>query len=183
MLLMGQLDADVRVWNDSMPQWAAASQIPGLIPLTAMNRGPRAGGDPSPSDGDMEGLCKSAKASRPWALFLAITAFVYAGLCVLFGFLMLVHGADKGLPPLVAMGLFWIVSGAVTATGGILLSNYANRLASLTYGPSCKVLESAMDRLKTFWMFVSIVLIVTLAFIGFFTIWILALGVSLAHYM
>ena len=40
-----------------------------------------------------------------------------------------------------------------------------------------------MDRLKTFWMFVSIVLIVTLAFIGFFTIWVLAIGVSLAHYM
>ena len=40
-----------------------------------------------------------------------------------------------------------------------------------------------MDRLKTFWMFVSIVLIVTLAFIGFFTIWVFAIGVSLAHYM
>ncbi len=143
-------------------------------------RGARGGGERSPgSEDDVESLCKAAKASRPWALFLAITAFVYAGLCILLGFLMLVHGADKGLPPLVAMGLFWIVSGAVTAAGGILLSNYANRLASLTYGHSCKVLESAMDRLKTFWMFVSIVLIVTLAFIGFFTIWMVAIGVSL----
>ncbi len=116
-------------------------------------------------------------------MFLAITAFVYAGLCIFLGFLMLIQGADKGVPFLVAAGLFWMVSGVVTATGGILLSNYANRLASLNYGHASKVLESAMDRLKTFWMFVSIVLIVTLAFIGFFTIWIFAIGVSLARLM
>jgi hypothetical protein len=183
MLLTGQLGSNALVWKDGMPQWVAASQIPCLVPMPALNRAARDGVDRSPAEDGMEDLCKAAQASRPWALFLAITAFVYAGLCILFGFLMLVHGADKGFPPVVAMGLFWMISGAVTAAGGILLSNYANRLASLTYGHSAKVLESAMDRLKTFWMFVSIVLIVTLAFIGFFTIWILAIGASLARYM
>jgi hypothetical protein len=149
-----------------------------------VNRGARGGGEHSvESEDDIRGLCKAAAASRPWALFLAITAFVYAGLCALLGFLMLVHGAEKGFPPVVAMGLFWMISGAVTATGAILLTSYASRLAGLTYGHSSKVLESAMDRLKTFWMFVSIVLIVTLAFIAFFTIWVFAIGVSLAHYM
>ena len=184
MLVIGQLDGEALVWNDSMPQWVAASQIPGLVPRQAVNRLAQGASQRGhAADDGLEDLCKAATASRPWALFLAITAFVYAGLCILFGFLVLVHGADRGFPPLVAMGLFEIVSGAVTAAGGILLMNYANRLASLTYGPSCKVLESAMDRLKTFWMFVSIVLIVTLAFIGFFTIWVLAIGVSLAHYV
>ena len=135
MLAIGQLDSETLVWNDSMPQWVAASQIPGLIPMPAMSRGTQGGGERSPgSEDDMASLCKAAMASRPWAMFLAITAFVYAGLCILLGFLMLVHGADKGLPPAVALGLFWMVSGAVTAAGGILLSNYANRLASLTYG-------------------------------------------------
>ncbi len=184
MLITGQLDSKALVWNDGLPQWVAASQIPGLIPIRVMNSGSPATSDgPQESQDGMASLCKAAAASRPWALFLAITAFVYAGLCILFGFLMLVRGADKGLPPLVAMGLFWIVSGVVTAAGGILLSNYANRLGSLTYGPSCQVLEIAMDRLKTFWMFVGIVLIVTLAFIGFFTIWVFAIGVSLSHYV
>jgi len=181
MLLTRQLDSNALVWNDSMPQWIAASQVPGLVAMPAINRGAVVVADPS--DGDVDGLFKAATASRPWALFLAITAFVYAGLCILLGFLMLVQGADKAIPFLVATGLFWIVSGAVTAAGGILLANYANRLASLAYGHSCKVLESAMDRLKTFWMFVSIVLIVILAFIGFFMIWVFALGVSLPHYM
>ena len=167
-----------------MPQWVAASQVPGLMPMPAMNRAARGAGDGSrASEEGMQSLFKAAAASRPWVLFLAITAFVYAGLCVLLGFLMLVQGAEKGVPPLVAMGLFWMISGVVTAAGGALLLNYANRLGSLTYGHSCKVLESAMDRLKTFWMFVSIVLIVTLAFIGFFTVWVFAIGVSLARYM
>ena len=184
MLAIGQLDAEALVWNDSMPQWVAASQIPALMPTPVRNRGARGVDEHSAgSDDGLESLCKAARASRPWALFLAITAFVCAGLYILLGFLMLVLGADKGNPISVASGLFWIVSGAVTATGGTLLSNYASRLASLTYGHSAKVLETAMDRLKTFWMFVSIVLIVTLAFIGFFTIWAFAIGVSIPHYM
>ena len=184
MLATGQLDCDAMVWNDGMTQWAPASRISALVPLAAMDRRPAGGGQRSNgSDDDLEDLCKAAAASRPWVLFLAIVAFVYSGLCILAGFLMLVHGADRGLAPLVATGLFWIVSGVVTAVGGILLSNYANRLASLNYGRAAKVLEIAMERLKTFWMFVSIVLIVTLAFIGFLVIWIFALGVSLARYM
>ena len=116
-------------------------------------------------------------------MFLAITAFAYAGLWILLGLLMLVQGAGKGNPFLVATGLGWMISGIVTATGGILLTSYANRLASLTYGKECKVLESAMDRLKTFWIFVSIVMIVTLAFAVFLLIWVFAVGVSLAHYI
>jgi hypothetical protein len=183
MLASGQLDCDALVWNESMPQWAAASQIPGLIPKQAVNRGMQGGGRSPGADNDMASLCKAAAASRPWALFLAITAFVYAILCTLCGFLLLANGANKGFPPLVAMGLFWVIGGVVNATGAILLLNYANRLGSLTYGASAKVLESAMNRLKVFWMFLGIVLIVTLAFLVFFTIWVFAIGVSLAHYM
>ena len=183
MLVTGQLDSSTLVWNDSMPQWVAASQISGLISPPVMIRGMPDGSEGAHvSEDDMASLCKAATASRPWALFLAVAAFVDAGLCILFGFIMLVHGAEKGFPPAVALGLFWIVSGAVTAAGGMLLLNYANRLASLAYGHSAKVLESAMDRLKTFWMFVSIVLIVTLAFLGFFTIWVFSIGVF-AHWM
>jgi hypothetical protein len=184
MLATGQLEATALVWADGVPQWVAAAQIPGLVPPAVVHRGPQGGGDREPAaDDSLESLCNAARASRPWALFLAVTAFVYACLCILFGFVLVVQGADRGAPPAVAMGLFSMVSGVVTAAGGILLSSYASRLASLTYRPSCTILASAMERLKTFWMFVSICLIVTLAFIGFFTIWIFAMGVGLAHYI
>ena len=183
-LVSGQLGSETLVWNDSMTQWTAASQTPGLIPLPAKNRGTHGGRQrPQGSEDDMEGLYRAARASRPWALLLAITAFVYAGLCILLGFWVLVKGAEKGFPPLVAMGLFEIVSGVVAAAGGILLLSYASRLASLAYSHACKVLESAMDRLKTFWIFVSFVMIVSLAFIGFFAVWIFAIDASLARFM
>ena len=88
MLVTGQLDSDALVWNDSMPQWVAASQVPGLIPDAGNEPGrARRRRSSHASDDDMESLCKAAGASRPWALFLAITAFVYAGLCILLGFL------------------------------------------------------------------------------------------------
>ena len=83
MLVIGQLDADALVWNDSMPQWVAASQVPGLIPEPAMNRGGRGGGDSLAWVGrrPWRVFARRPRASRPWVLFLAITAFVYAGLC------------------------------------------------------------------------------------------------------
>ena len=175
MLATGQLDADALVWNESMAQWAAASQIPGLAR--------RGGSGAQASELELECLCKAARASRPWVMFLAITAFVYAVLCILGGFLQLVFGANRGIPFLVASGVFGIVAGILATAGGILLISYASRLASLAYSHSTKVLESAMERLKIFWLFVSIVLIVALAFFAFFAILVFADVVSLPHYM
>ena len=184
LLLKGQMDPELLVWNETMPQWVAASQIPGLISTPAMNRAVRGADDGSACVGrgdeeSFQGGCGLA----PWVLFLAITAFVHAGLWILLGFLVLVQGAGKGNPFWVATGLVWMISGMVTATGGILLTSYANRLSSLAYGKECKVLETAMERLKTFWIFVSIVTIVILAFAVFLIVWIFAVGVSLARYM
>jgi hypothetical protein len=71
--------------------------------------------------------------------------------------LELIVGAQRGVPFFVAGGLTAIIGGAVTGTGGMLLLTYAARLGSLAFGDSPKALESAMDRLKTFWVFVSIV--------------------------
>jgi len=182
MLATGQLDANALVWNDSMTNWAAASQVPGLVPVAA----PRAGGHGNQrvgaSDQELESLCKAARASRPWVMFLAITAFVYAGLCILGGFLEVVLGAKTGSPVLVAQGMFAIIFGAVNATGAILLQRYAARLASLAYSRSLTVLESAMDRLKIFWTFSCIVLIVALAFAGVVAILVFSLGVGLPHF-
>jgi hypothetical protein len=76
------------------------------------------------------------------------------------------------------MGLFWIINGFVVAVGGVLLANYASRLGSLTYGKAPILLENALERLRAFWMYVSIVLIVALAFILFFVIWIMAIATS-----
>ena len=183
LLATGQIGRDSVVWHDGMSQWVAATQVPGLISAAVLPVAVRHEVD-SPRDADVlaESLCKVASASRPWVGFLTITAFVYAGLCLLIGLFALVGGADRGIPPMVAMGLFWIIDSAVVAAGGILLANYSSRLSSLGYGKSSKVLENALDRLRVFWMYVSIVLIVILAFLVFFAIWVFAVGVSVARW-
>ncbi len=169
LLLTGQVDHEALVWNDGLANWTPASQIPGMISLVS-TAGHSGRGHSSASDADVQSLCKAASASQPWVIFLAITAFIYAGLTIVAGFLTLMLGARIGSPPWVAWGLFTIIGGIVHAVGGILLSGYANRLARLRYRSDCEDLEISMLKLKTFWMFASIVLIVVLAFIGFLTI-------------
>ncbi|MGA2067052.1 MAG: DUF4339 domain-containing protein [Thermoguttaceae bacterium] len=179
LLAIGEIAPNALVWSDGMKQWMAATAIPGLVPVTQ----PIASGFATDEDRGTSGslpssLCKAAISSRPWAIFLAVTAFVYAGLWVVLGFLMLASGAEKNVPTVVAMGLFWIINGFVVAVGGVLLANYASRLGSLTYGKAPILLENALERLRAFWMYVSIVLIVALAFILFFVIWIMAIATS-----
>jgi hypothetical protein len=169
----GQVRPGTMVWTEGMPAWTTAGQVPGLLRADGdfASDGARSSGDTLP-----QGLCRAAMASRPWVIFLAVVAFVYAGLLVLAGMWGVVAGADKGYPPVMAMGLFWLIDGAVVGVGGILLINYAGRLGSLQHGRYARVLESALDKLKAFWMYVSIVLIVILAFIVFLVIWVIAIA-------
>jgi hypothetical protein len=184
LIATGEVSPDTLVWNGEMPNWMVASAVPGLIPAVAISgradTGPAA---TSAQDGIAKSLCQAALASRPWVIFLAVTAFVYAGLWALAGFLLLVAGAGSAAAPAVALGLFWIIGAVVVGAGGMLLVNYAGHLGRLDYSKSSRVLEGALERLKAFWVYVSIVLIVFLAFIVFFAIWIIAIGASVARWM
>jgi hypothetical protein len=61
--------------------------------------------------------------------FIAIVAFVYAGLGVVFGILLLINGANHHLPPVVAWGLFELIFAVDVAAGGFILINYSGRLS------------------------------------------------------
>jgi uncharacterized membrane protein len=87
-------------------------------------------------------------------------------------------GANQHLPPLVAGGLFGLVYGIDALIGGSLLASYASRLNGLRYGNKDIVLEKAMDSLRTFWIFVSINLILLLGVIVFFAICLIAVAGS-----
>ena len=53
----------------------------------------------------------------------------------------LVLGDNRGIPFLVASGVFGIVIGGLAATAASILISYAARLASLAYSHSTTVLE------------------------------------------
>ena len=124
-------------------------------------------------------LCKAIMSSRPWVIFIAVVAFVYAGLVIVFGILAPYFGANHHNPAVVAGGLIDLIVGIDASLGGLLLSQYGNRIASLRYSPQAAVLEKAMDALRTFWIYVAINLIILLAFVVFGIIWLVAISGSL----
>ena len=181
MVAWGQLVPQVMVWNEELTHWTPATEVPGLLAPESLPMATiRAIEDPA-ADDLPEGVVKTARDARPWVLFLAVTAFVYAVIWILQGFLAVAGGAEKGVPLIVAGGIFSIITGAVVGVGGMLLLNYAGRLSSLNYSKKACVLESALKKLNTFWAYVGVVLVVLLAFLLFFVIWLVALGSSLSR--
>ena len=166
-----------------MPQWVPARQAPGLLPTQSAPwlqegwRGP-VGGTAEQKDGLPVSLCKAASNSRVWVIFIAVVAFIYAGLAILAGIFTFIQGANHHLPPVVAWGLFELIFAVDVAAGGFLLSTYASRVANLKYSSHGIVLEKALDTLRTFWIYVSINLIVFLAFLVFIVVWAIAVGVA-----
>ena len=81
--------------------------------------------------------------SRPWVLFLAISAFIYAGLSTIGGLILVIEGAQCRMFPVVAWGLFSILYGFVAAIGGFLLIAHAGHLGRLRFACTPKILELA----------------------------------------
>lgn len=177
----GQLAPQELVWTEGMTAWTPAAQVAGL----AIRAGGGAAAEPHGGQEQEEVLpakvSLAAQGSRPWTLFLAISGFVFAALQFAFGVLLLIEGAKIG--PLggsvIFMGLMNFVGACVCAAGSMLLLTYANHLANLSHSTKWHPLERALNALRIFWIFVSIVLIVALTFIGMFVILVFSHAVSL----
>lgn len=175
MLASGGLTPDDIVWTDGMAHWTAARQVPGLV-VAPSAFSPRPRGREDSNDDLPADLCKTAVNSRSWVVFVAVVSFLYAALMVVGGLIQLIQGAQIRAAPQVASGLFGLIFGVDVAAGGFLLLTYASRLASLRFGGNAMVLEKALDTLRAFWIYVSINLIVFLAFLTFIIVWIIAVG-------
>ena len=178
----GQLGPQDLVWSSGMSAWTAASQVPGL------NReASSAGLDADRATGKDKyetlspKLSLAAQGSRPWAYFLAITGFIFAAVQVAGGILFLILGAQRGPVGggVIFTGLMYFVGAAVTAAGAALLMTYASRLGDLAHSSNPRFLEEALNALRSFWLYASIVTIVWLAFVVVFVILVFAHAVSL----
>jgi hypothetical protein len=183
-LVSGMLSGDDFVWSEGMPQWVPARQAPALGATQASpiatndfrvetDQSTYAEPDLTPS------LCRAAGNSRNWVLFIAIAFFINAGFSLVGGIFLLVMGANHHLSPAVAQGLFALMFSIDATIGGCLLMTYANRLAGLRYGSRSIVLEKSLDTLRSFWVYVSINLILLLGIIAFFAIWVIAFAGSM----
>jgi hypothetical protein len=81
--------------------------------------------------------------------------------------------------PGIFMGLTDLILCAIVIAGSLMLSGYANRIAALSHSPNPIVLEKALVTLRQFWIFVSINLIVWLAFLVAFVVLVFSSVISL----
>ena len=112
-------------------------------------------------------------------MFVAVLLYINAALLFVAGIIGVISGANGHVAPVVAMGLFQVILSIDVAAGGFILSSYAGRIASLRYSSHPLVLEKAMDTLRGLWIYISINLIVILAFIVFFGVWLISIGGTL----
>jgi len=177
----GQLSPDDLVWTHGMQQWVPARSIQALdlFGKPTLDRGPgeTRGSAMAPSgDGLPESVCRAGADSRPWVLFIAVMGFVYAGLSVVGGLLGLIKGASRRDPDVIAYGLITVIIGAVSIIGATLLARCASYLGGLRYARQVAVLERALEALRSFWIFASIILIIFLAFIVFAIVYAVSVG-------
>ena len=175
LLSAGVVSENTMVWNDQLPAWMPVSAVSELAhrrqPPTVTTQGEAAADDDLP-----ESLCKVAADSRPWVGFLAVMAYIYAGLSLLGGIFLMIQGGRAQDPVAVASGMSSLVNCGVFGAAGYLLSSFGAHCGSLRHARSGAVLERALEVLRSFWMFASIVLIVLLAFVLFVVIWAVAVG-------
>ena len=105
MVASGSIGSDDLVWSEGMPQWTPARQAPGLSGAHESSWGQPRRGDAAAGrterGGELpQGVCKAITNSRPWVIFIAVVAFVYAGLVIVLGILALVSAPTTTSPPL-----------------------------------------------------------------------------------
>ncbi|NLF10115.1 MAG: DUF4339 domain-containing protein, partial [Pirellulaceae bacterium] len=182
MLASGLLGLDDAVWTEGMAQWSFARHIPELIQQPGDSQtvwGERGTGTSQEESEIPASLRRAAADSRTWVMFVAVLLYINAALLFVAGIIGVISGANGHMAPVVAMGLFQLLLSIDVAAGGFILSSYAGRVASLRYSSHPLVLEKAMDTLRGLWIYISINLIVILAFIVFFGVWLISIGGTL----
>lgn len=107
---------------------------------------------------------EALRQTKPWVRFIAIMTFIFAGFLVLGGAGMLcvslIPTARTGLPPWLA-GIYFAMA-ILYIIPGVLLSRYANGIASLMQTRRNSDLENALTAQKSFWKFAGVALIILL---------------------
>ncbi len=149
---LGQLGAQDQVWTEGMGAWTSASQIQGLMkPASSVESANLTSGEINASLLS-DSVCRAARDSRGWAVFISIVMFSYCIATVIFGILILIVGARERSAGSVANGVICLVHAIVIFVGGMLLSTYASRLGSLRFSKDPIILERALDALRSFWI-------------------------------
>ena len=113
-------------------------------------------------------IMNSLRATKPWTRLLSILGFIGTGLTVLLG-LGIILGKDflpvsPKAPPLIFLGIFYILTSVLYLIPSIWLSKYSSAIASFLKAGDSVQLGNAMAYQKSFWKFVGILVLVSIVF-------------------
>lgn len=99
--------------------------------------------------------------TRPWTLFVAVMGFIGVGFMViaaLMGFAAMSQVGAGGVGMMI--GLIYLAMAAIYALPLIRLVQYSSAITQLRISPSSRALELAMDKQRSFWKTVGIMMII-----------------------
>jgi hypothetical protein len=100
--------------------------------------------------------------TKGWVTFLAVVGFIGTGFMIL-GALFMV-GAGKAIPGMPAwLGLFYLVAAAIYVAPSVLLLRYGSAITRLVRDPRMEQLTFALDRQRSFWKLVGVMVAVLVA--------------------
>jgi hypothetical protein len=117
-------------------------------------------------------IMNSLRATKPWTRLLSVLGFIGTGLTVLVG-LGIILGRNflpvsPEAPPLLFLGIFYILTSVLYLIPSIWLSKYSSAIASFLKRGDSVQLGNAIAYQKSFWKFVGILVLVSivLAIVG-----------------
>ncbi len=110
---------------------------------------------------------KSLKATRPWTRLLSVLGFIGTGLTILAGIAMIVGRnfipVSEKAPPLAFMGIFYILASVFYLIPSIWLSKYSTAISAFLKTDDAIELGKAVAYQKSFWKFIGILALVSIA--------------------
>ncbi len=171
----GRLKSTNQAWVEGMQGWATLAEVPEFAHLfQSQSIQGRAGQDAAVAEGDAlpAHLCRAAVDSRPWILTIGITTLVFAVPCGLLGLFLLITGANRGIPPVVVVGISHLIGAIVQIVAAFILLQYASRLAVLRYNRAPIVLTKALQTIGVFWVYMAILMLVATGLVLLTILWI-----------
>jgi hypothetical protein len=138
--------------------------------------GPRAGAGHGVVPPDVVRLLGQTK---PWVRFMSVLGFIGTGLMALLGIVVMIAGGLGDKVP-AAMGLVYVVFGAIYIAPSIFLGRYAGSIARLVVDGSMESLGEAMGHQKSFWKFVGLLTAILLGLYAVILVIALVVGIGAA---
>ena len=171
----GTISGENLVWEQRMKVWAPAKTIPGLHAAPGVSRGTTTSVTATESVVDNDTI-RTLSDTMPWVSFLVISTLTISICIAILGIVSILIGVRHGNLMVVSGGISLLIYAGIGLWGGLLLGRYNSGMKKFMVSKVSKNFDKAFRSLKTFWMFLSILLIIVIVNALGLAIWVFSAG-------